>query len=285
MSASARKNSAPSASDGTALCGYHWAPQCEIGQEGVPRGRVLLVHGLGEHLGRYQSVAEAFAHVGMEVGGVDLRGFGKSLGRRGHISQWQDYGRDLDQGLALLSPGPVLVFAHSMGGLVALDWLRTQRGESRVTALCCSGPLVGNAATPPAWQHHLAKVLSHLCPILPFPNGIPLEDLSSLEPEVEHFRQDPLRIGTVTPRWYREMLTALDHAWEFIPQATLPMQLHIAEEERVISLPALEKLSQCWGGAIETVSWPGSRHEIMHDLAQEEFLAKIAAYAQDIFRR
>ncbi len=285
MSASARKNSAPSASDGTALCGYHWAPQGEIGQEGIPRGRVLLVHGLGEHLGRYQGVAEAFTAVGMEVAGVDLRGFGKSLGRRGHISQWQDYGRDLDQGLALLSPGPVLVFAHSMGGLVALDWLRTQRGESRVTALCCSGPLVGNAATPPAWQHHLAKALGRLCPILPFPNGIPLEDLSSLGSEVERFRQDPLRIGTVTPRWYREMLTALDHAWDFIPQATLPMQLHIAEEERVISLPALRQLSQSWGGEIDTHSWPGSRHEIMHDLAQEDFLAKIAAYAQDIFRR
>jgi len=250
----------------------------------APQGRVLLVHGLGEHLGRYQGVAEAFLDVGMEVAGVDLRGFGKSQGRRGHLSRWQDYGLDLDQGLALLSPGPVLIFGHSMGGLVTLDWLRHQPQDSRVIGLCCSGPLVGNAATPPAWQHHLAKVLSSLCPILPFPNGIPLEDLSSLSEEVERFRRDPLRIGTVTPRWYREMLLALDRAWEWIPLASLPMQLHIAEEERVISLPALHRLSQRWGGEIETHSWPSSRHEIMHDLAQEEFLAQIAAYAQRLFR-
>lgn len=284
MSASAPRSSAPLASDGTRLAGYHWAPAQPACAAGEPRGRVLLVHGLGEHLGRYQGLAGALQQGGYEVAGVDLRGFGRSGGRRGHVHRWQDYGLDIDQGVALLTPGPVMVFAHSMGGLVTLDWLSGRPlAEDRIRALCLSGPLVGNAARPPAWQHHLAKLLNHLCPILPFPNGIPLPNLSTLEAEVEQFRQDPLRIGTVTPRWYCEMLSALERAWHWIPRCTLPMQLHIAAEERVISLPALEQLAKDWGGQVDRVSWPGNRHELMHDVSQEAFLLRACAFTERTF--
>jgi len=276
MSASGHSNEAPrSASDGTRLAAYCWRPE-------VPAiGRVLLVHGLGEHLGRYQGIASALAATGLEVAGVDLRGFGRSGGRRGHVRRWHDYATDLDAALGILSPGPVVLLAHSMGGLVALDWLQTSPQASRSTALILSGPLVGNAIHPPAWKHHLASTLSLLCPILPFPNGIPIEDLCSVPGEVEAFRKDPLRVGTVTPRWYTEMQAALKRVWAFLPQARLPLQLHIAGEERIIDKQALERLAANWTAPITRLDWPLLYHEILHEERQAEVAAQMVAFAVD----
>src|SRR5437762_11342535 len=108
------------APDGTQLHEKVWAPS------GVPSGTVAILHGYGEHIGRYDEVAGVLVAAGWSVRGLDLRGHGRSSGRRGHITHFGQY---LDDAGALVgraragSDGPVYLLGHSLGGLIATSFV------------------------------------------------------------------------------------------------------------------------------------------------------------------
>lgn len=247
--------------DGTALRCCDWRPASEA------RGHLLLMHGLGEHLGRYEHLGEHFAEAGIRVLGPEMRGHGLSEGRRGHVRRWSDYGADLNAAAKLL-PEDHALFAHSTGALIALDHYATTGHHPR--RMVFSSPLVGVAVPTPAWKKLLARPLAALLPTLPLSNEIRLEDLSSNPDAVEAYRRDALRVPTVTPAWYREMNAALDRLWRRpLPNAAL--QLHIAEDERLIDLDSLDRLERSWPGPIDVHRWP-AQHEILQDYACEQML-------------
>lgn len=252
------------AADGTRLAGRSWRPQ------GTAEHHVLLVHGYGEHLGRYDYLGECLAEQGVRTVGVDLRGHGLSKGLRGHVRRWSDYGQDVSAVAELLPPGFTLL-AHSMGGLVALDWLRDHADP--VKQLVLSGPLVGEAVENPAWKKAMATTLSRILPWVPVASGIPLADLSTDADEVALFERDSLRVKTVTPRWYTEMLTAMDRVWKHVPQYVTPMHLHVAGDERIIDRAALDRLHEAWPATKERWIWEGGRHEILKEPFREGVVA------------
>lgn len=252
------------AADGTRLAGRGWRPQ------GTAEHHVLLVHGLGEHLARYDYLGESLAEAGVRMVGVDLRGHGLSKGRRGHIKRWKDYVQDLDAVAELLPPHFTLL-AHSMGGLVALDYLR-EHGD-RVRNLVLSGPLVGEAVDNPKWKKSMAQVLSNLLPWIPVPNGIPMPDLCTDAEQVALFESDSLRVKTVTPRWYTEMLATVERMWKCLPEFHQPMHLHVAGEERIIDRAALDRFYEAWSGPKQRWVWEGGCHEILHEPFREGVVA------------
>ena len=99
----------------------------EIWSARDPRAAVLLIHGIGEHCGRYVNLVTALNASGFSVYGFDQRGHGRSPGRRGHVSSWSDYVVDAraqrDWVVREARGLPVFVFGHSMGSLIALDLL------------------------------------------------------------------------------------------------------------------------------------------------------------------
>jgi len=252
------------AADGTVLAGREWRPN------GPEEHHVLLVHGLGEHLARYDYLGESLAEFGVRTLGVDLRGHGMSKGRRGHVRRWSDYICDLEATAAMM-PDKFVLLAHSMGGLVALDYLRNH--SDRVTRTVLSGPLVGEVVDNPAWKKSMVRFLSAVLPCIPIDNGIPMVDLCTDAEEVARFERDSMRVKTVTPRWYTEMLAATDRVWEAVPNFTTPLHLHVAGEEKIIDREALERLYQDWPAAKQRWVWEGGYHEILHEPFREGVVA------------
>lgn len=250
--------------DGIRLAGREWRPH------GEAEHHVLLVHGYGEHLGRYEYLGECLAEQGVRTVGVDLRGHGLSKGQRGHVTRWSDYGRDVSA-VAELMPPKCTLLAHSMGGLIALDWLR--ENQEAIGNLILSGPLVGEAVANPAWKKAMATALSRILPWVPVASGIPLEDLSTDADEVALFERDSLRVKTVTPRWFTEMHAAMARAWKHLPQYSTPLHLHVAGDERIIDRPSLDRLYEGWPAAKERWIWEGGRHEILKEPFREGVVA------------
>lgn len=250
--------------DGVQLAAREWRPP------GEAEHHVLVVHGFGEHMGRYEYLGECLAEQGVRTVGMDLRGHGLSKGLRGHVRRWSDYGLDVSAAAEMMPPKCTLL-AHSMGGLIALDWLR--ENQDRIGQVILSGPLVGEAVDNPAWKKTMASTLSHLLPWVPVASGIPLRDLSTDAEEVALFERDSLRVKTVTPRWYTEMLKAIDRVWEFMPQYTSPMHLHVAGDERIIDRKALDRLYAEWPADKERWIWEGGRHEILKEPFREGVVA------------
>jgi alpha-beta hydrolase superfamily lysophospholipase len=263
----------PRAADGVALHVRAW-PAC-----GAERARVLLVHGLGEHLGRYEETASALAARGIAVQGCDLRGHGRSGGRRGHVERWSDYHLDLD---ATCPQPPFAVLAHSMGGCTARACPpaggRAPARAAAPRALALSGPLLGVAVQLPAWKRAAAGLLSCVAPRLRLANEIPLADLCTDPRVVAAFEADPLREGRSTPRWYAEMHAARRRVAAGLAELIVPAQFHLAGDERIVDAAAIERAAAAWPTAAELLCWPGGRHELLQEPFRAAVQAKIAGF-------
>ncbi|MBU2488685.1 MAG: lysophospholipase [Proteobacteria bacterium] len=190
--------------------------------ESKPRGVVVLVHGYGEHSGRYPHVVETLVPEGFSVWAADNRGHGRSFGIRGHVDQWGDFRTDLRHFLSLVGeqePGiPLFLFGHSMGGLIVLDYvLHHPQGLAGVAV---SGPALDQGAVNPLLIL-ASRVLSRVAPRLAVKSGLDDEAVSRDPRVVADYRNDPLVHGMATGRLGTEMARTmkwvLAHAPEFSP--------------------------------------------------------------------
>jgi lysophospholipase len=233
---------------------------------------LLLVHGLGDHLGRFEHVAAAANARGWDVQGVDLRGHGRSSGRRGHVEAWSDFHADLDAAAAGLRE-PFDLLGHSMGGLVALDWLRER--QARVRSVVLSSPLLGVAVQAPRWKVALGRVLARVAPRVPLSNEFDARQVCGDPEVVRCYTEDPLVFATITPRWYVEMEAALARVQAAAADFRLPLYLNLAGEELIVSNPAALDFAERWGGSVERRIWDGLRHETMNERSHPDVLAGV----------
>ncbi len=177
---------------------------------------VLIVHGLGEHSGRYETLAKWFVSHGYAVRSYDQRGHGRSPGPRAALRRRDDLLSDLatvyERYAEELGKQPVLL-GHSMGGLVALRTVLDGRIEP--PRLVLSSPALRAFEAP--WLKRLAAILARVAPNLPLRNGLPLDGLSHDEKVIEAYRNDPLCTRWVTPRMadfiFRAGASSIADAW------------------------------------------------------------------------
>jgi acylglycerol lipase len=174
---------------------------------GVPRAHLLLIHGIAEHAGRHARVASVFAGAGIETHAYDLRGFGASGGPRAYVERWSEYHDDLEDQLEatmeVAGDLPVVLYGHSMGGLIALGYVLTDPPRPAPDLLVLSAPAI--AAIVARWKRDLADVLGRVLPRLEAPNDLPAGGLSR-DPQVEvAYRSDPLNVHRTTARLGMEL--------------------------------------------------------------------------------
>jgi alpha-beta hydrolase superfamily lysophospholipase len=182
--------------DGLDLRTYEWPAA------GTPRAHLLLVHGIAEHAGRYQHVATQLARAGFTTHAYDQRGFGASGGHRAYIDRWSQYHDDLEDRLAEVRSAadglPVVLYGHSMGGLIALGYVVADPPRGLPDLLVLSAPAI--EAAVPIWKRRLADVLGGMVPRFAIANTFPKGALSS-DPAVEvAYLADPLAVHRTTTR-------------------------------------------------------------------------------------
>src|SRR6184192_3328433 len=153
--------------DGTTLHELHWPASS-------PVGGVALIHGYGEHIARYDQVGKALAARGLTVRGIDFRGHGQSAGARGHIRRFDEYLDDLAALIARCAPElsgrPLFLVAHSMGGLVAAEYL-LKHGSEPFSAVVLSSPYFALKLKVSPIKIAAGRFFSSLIPKLALPTG------------------------------------------------------------------------------------------------------------------
>lgn len=257
--------------DGVTLAAQSWKPP-------QPRAVLALVHGLAEHSGRYWFLAEQAYARGLAVVAVDLRGHGRTPGKRSYVERFDDYLLDVD---ALMTAAhemaagcPVFLMGHSMGGAIALRWL-ARRGQA-VAGLILSSAALRIGADVPQLVLRLTPFLSRW---MPYVRGkrINPASISRDEDAVAAYLNDPLVSKLAPPaRTGAELLRAMEANRAAASGLTVPVYLFHGDADRLTDPAGSREIHGLWGGSDRTLRiWPGSRHETLNDLDRDAVVAEL----------
>lgn len=250
--------------DGTVLAGDSHLPAGEASRQ------VLLVHGFAEHRGRYAETIAALTAAGCAVHAFDLRGHGDSDGRRGHVEAFADYRRDLaavvaDRAASPRCAGlPLVLFGHSLGGLIALDQVLFDAAP--FVALALSSPFLAPAFRVPAWKEAVAALAAHLPPWIAFPADLDPAGLSHDPAVVAAYRDDPKVFDDLSASWYVAVDTAQEEVGRRAGEVRLPLLMLLGGADPVADPEASRRFFAAVASRDKRLEvYDGMLHEVLNE--------------------
>lgn len=245
-----------------------WAEQGED-----PSWLAVLVHGYGEHIGRYEHVAEYLCAQGAAVYGLDHRGHGRSEGERVLIEDFagvvEDVHRLVTQARSAYTRLPLVMVGHSMGGLIAARYAQTHPEE--LTALALSGPVLGRWDLVPGLLAHEE---------IP---DVPIDPATlSRDPRVgaAYAADDLVWHGPFKRPTLEAIATELDRIGADGCIAPLPLLWIHGSDDRIVPLDGTTQgILSLAGNDVTARILPGAQHEVFNESDPEEALAEVARFA------
>jgi alpha-beta hydrolase superfamily lysophospholipase len=269
-----RQESTFTGAGGMQMYAQAWLPAA------APRAVVALVHGFGEHGGRYTYLADALTAAGYTLSTFDHRGHGHSPGLRGHVERWDDFLADIGASLGVaraFAPNkPLFLFGHSMGGLLALNYaIRSPEGLQGVIA---SAPLLA----PPnvaAWMNTVSSLLSRVKPDFSLDTGLKPEVISRDPDEIKRYRDDPYVHGRASARFGTELRSAQAWTQAHAGELRIPLLLYHGTADPLVPIGG----SRTFFGNVKVadkqwIEWPDGYHESHNDLHRGDVFAAVVEW-------
>lgn len=201
------------------------------------KARLVLVHGLGEHSGRYESVRRLLLAAGVSTWALDLRGHGRSHGSKGHVQDFEQYVEDLDKLVdkAVRDEPPhagVYLLGHSLGGLIALKY--ALQFPYKLKGLVVSSPALGFKVKVPSYKIALGRLMSSVWPQMGMANELDATKLSHDPSVVQDYLEDPLVHNRVTARWFTEFVAAMESTRQNAQALRVPILMQVAGDDRLV---------------------------------------------------
>ncbi len=241
----------------------------------TPTARVILVHGLAEHSGRYEALSAWLAVRGIAVHALDLRGHGRSGGPPVYIRRFDHFLDDLELFLARSTREhdsiPTVLLGVSLGGLIVARFLEQRRpkvdGAVLVNPALAVGPGISSA------QVRFARVLRSLFPRLRMPGRLDPSDISRDENEARAYQEDPWVRERVTTSLAIETLAAMEALSATIE---VPVLLLHGGADRICPSEGSRRYAEKLGTPRSDLRiYPEYRHALLHEFGREEIYRDI----------
>jgi alpha-beta hydrolase superfamily lysophospholipase len=239
-----------------------------------------VVHGLGEHSGRYERFAQGMAVHSMATYALDLRGHGNSAGQRGHVDSWNQWVDDASTFVAHVQShvsGEVIPLGHSFGGVVTLSAVRSGKLKG-VRRFVVSSPALKLKASVPGWKTSAAGFMSRIAPRLALDNEVDAATVSRIPEIVDAYRADPLVHRKISSRLYSEWRRAADENLQHASEIALPFLILAGTDDRLIDPAGSQELHAKTREKSELRMLDGRYHEPFNDLGSDEVFAVIAEW-------
>jgi alpha-beta hydrolase superfamily lysophospholipase len=247
-----------------------------------PKATVVVLHGGGDHGGRYPAITAALVKAGFQAALLDFRGHGQSDGRRWHVDAFSEYLHDVDAFVAKLSQDGIagdqlFLVGHSQGGLIAALW--AIRHAKLVSGVVLSSPYFRLAMKPPVAKVLAARLVGRVVPWLPVSADIKVAKLTS-DPELQRWTdRDPLYGRATTPRWFEESTRAQIEALRRAEELSVPLLVLAAGADEIADVSA----ARAFVDAARTsdkrlVVYDGFRHEIFNEVRRQEPIGEAVAW-------
>ncbi len=261
------ENAFLSATDGTQIYLSEWPID-------NPRAYVLLVHGLGEHIGRYDFVARFMNQQQFGVIGYDHRGHGQSSGKRGVTLSYEFLLDDLEMALKFTKTQaedlPVYIYAHSMGGNIALNYLLRRKPD--ISGMICTGAAIKLAFEPSALLVALGKITRKIYPAFSQNNQLIVTHISRSHAVVEAYQNDPLVHSQVGAELGLALLDTGKWLMRYKGEVCCPLLLMHGQADLITDAEGSVILGKNLGGDVTVKIWPQLYHEIHNEPERQEVL-------------
>jgi alpha-beta hydrolase superfamily lysophospholipase len=239
------------------------------------KANICLIHGFGEHIGRYQHVAEIFNAHGLNLFAIDLIGHGQSEGKRGDIPSFEAFLEEVNLLLkkaAETQPGlPTFLYGHSMGGCIVSKYVLSRNVEDLRGALITS-PWLRLATPAPKVKAAAGKFLLKV--------GVNITENAGLEPDHlsrdlsvgQAYLADPLVHNKISARTFTETSESGEWVLEHADQNKIPLLIAHGDADQITDYAASEAFAKKAGELASFKSWPGARHETQNETNKKEVI-------------
>ena len=242
---------------------------------------IIVTHGMGEHSESYIHFCEGMLPGNYVIYAWDLRGHGKSEGKRG-VASVNEYVEDLDQFIRFVKSREgdkkYFLLGHSMGGLIQMSYLINKNSNDFAGAIF-SSPLMGLSMPVPVVKDMAAKMLVKLIPNITLNNEIDNELLSHDVSIVRSYDRDPLRHDQVCPRLYLDFLKCFKEFQQKAEKLQLPILMQLAGDDRIVSLKSSEEVFSLLGSEDkQKIVYAEMYHEIYNEVGRKKVFEDLKAW-------
>ena len=230
------------AKDGKKLKFYSWLPDQKINTA------IGIIHGLGEHSNRYNNFAKYFCNKGFGIYSIDLRGHGLSEGKRGHINNFNTLIDDAEEMFIQIRKRNlnlnvrIIMFGHSLGGCIALNYL-CQKKSKEIDLAIISSPWLKTVIEPPKFLLLIQKLLSGMFPSLTLNNRLDPKDLSKDTSIVKNYIRDPLVHNRISIKMFSEVNKSITKIEKESKHIDIPILLIHGKKDKIISHKGTENVA------------------------------------------
>ena len=240
---------------------------------------VVLVHGMGEHSGRYKHVAKKLTENGFSVVAFDHFGHGKTSGKKGHNPSFdavlESVSKTIEKAIEIYPNTPVFLYGHSMGGNVVLNY--SLRKNHTLKGIIATSPFLKLAFEPPKLKLAIGKLLQKIAPSITMGNELDANDISREKNEVDKYINDPLVHSKISPNF---SITFIETGKWAIANAsklqTSTFLLHGASD-KIIDYNGTQDFAN--NSKKSTLKlYKDGYHELHNDLCKEEMLQDVVSW-------
>ena len=235
--------------------------------ENQPKGVIVLVHGLGEHSGRYSThFADYFSNEGFSILTFDLPGHGESGGKRGHIEHYEDFDKLLSAGISHAKKKypslPIFLYGHSLGGLITLEYSILMKPV--INGVIASAPVLDVYEPIPPVKLALAKIMNKIFPSFTLDSGLNRNMLSSDKSVIERYNADPLVHGHTSSRMGMYITEKGAFVRANAKKVSLPTLVMVGSSEGIVSKEAIHDFCEQSDKCSEKI-WTDFYHELHNE--------------------
>ena len=266
------------APDGLRIGWRRWSPT------GETRGVVVVLHGIGEHGGRYGEVATRFNDAGYVVAAMDFRGHGRSGGRRGDTRippSLSDIDLMLGQEAQRNSGRPLFLYGHSLGGLIAFLYALDRNPD--LAGVVLTGPAFRTVLREQRVKVAVARALGSAIPGLTLGSGLP-QDLLNRDPAVRAaYKEDPLVHDRASAGFARGALLAQERCEAEAHHFRLPLLIAHGGADGINLLAGSETIAAAVPEDCTLTVYDGVYHALEHEPEMPQIIDDVIAW-MDVHR-
>lgn len=261
--------------DGLEIFAQGWEPE-ELPAKGV----VCLVHGIGEHTGRFEHVAQALSEAGYVLMGADWRGHGRSEGKRGHVPSIEAILKDIDRVIEEASHRyeglPLFLYGQSLGAIMVLYY--SLKRKPNINGVIATSPALHTSLDEQPFKIIAARILGSIIPGLTLHSGLVPQDLSRDEPTVQAYINDPMVHYRLSLGFGKKLLGVRTWTLEHAAELEIPLLLMHGKADNIAYPSGSMEFAAPIDEKCTLVLWEGALHELHNEPERDEVFKVIISW-------